>query len=123
MLSGLVQVGGIGIPIAGVKTLSTEEPFRHYQGVSDYSQWLFTYIDLALPDPSWRTSHNAVEVALSSIRAELATLIVSFPIFLILWHVLRRDVRQHPEKARGPVRRGAVTERPGVARVVAVGGS
>jgi hypothetical protein len=37
---------GIGIPIAGVKTLSTDEPFRHYNGVADYSQWQFTYIDL-----------------------------------------------------------------------------
>jgi hypothetical protein len=29
-----------------VKSLSTDDPFRLYNGVSDYSQWLFTYIDL-----------------------------------------------------------------------------
>jgi len=51
--SGLDQVGvdggtpgGIGMPIAGVKTLATDDPFRMYNGVADYSQWQFTYIDL-----------------------------------------------------------------------------
>jgi hypothetical protein len=38
--------GGIGIPIAGVKTLCTDDPFRMFNGVLDYSQWQFTYIDL-----------------------------------------------------------------------------
>ena len=37
---------GIGLPLAGVKSLSTDNPFRVYNGVADYSQWLFTYIDL-----------------------------------------------------------------------------
>jgi type II secretory pathway pseudopilin PulG len=35
-----------GLPIAGVKSLSTDRPFREYKGMSDYSQWLFTYLDL-----------------------------------------------------------------------------
>jgi hypothetical protein len=51
------QLGGIGnpgsgegqptgLPIAGVKTLCDEQPFRVYKGESDYSKWLFTYLDL-----------------------------------------------------------------------------
>jgi hypothetical protein len=35
-----------GLPIAGVKTLSSDQPFRVYRGFSDYSEWLFTYLDL-----------------------------------------------------------------------------
>jgi hypothetical protein len=35
-----------GLPIAGVRTLSTDEPFRVYKGESDYSKWLFTYLDI-----------------------------------------------------------------------------
>lgn len=31
--------------IAGVRTLSTDEPFRVYKGFDDYSQWQFTYHD------------------------------------------------------------------------------
>jgi hypothetical protein len=64
-----------------------------------------TYIDFAFPDPAQRTSYYALEAALSSIRASLAALIVSFPLFLILWHFLLREVRRHPEKAKGAVRR------------------
>jgi hypothetical protein len=64
-----------------------------------------TYIDFAFPDPAWRTSYGALEAALSNIRASLAALIVSFPIFLILWHFLLREVRRHPEKAKGAIRR------------------
>jgi hypothetical protein len=64
-----------------------------------------TYIDFAFPDPAWRTSYYALEAALSNIRASLAALIVSFPIFLILWHFLLREVRRHPEKAKGAIRR------------------
>ena len=64
-----------------------------------------TYIDFAFPDPAWRTSYYALEAALSNIRASLAALIVSFPIFLILWRFLLREVQRHPEKAKGAIRR------------------
>lgn len=65
----------------------------------------FTYINFAFPDPAWRTSYNAMEAALSNIRSSLAALIVSFPVFLALWHFLLREVRRHPEKANGAIRR------------------
>jgi hypothetical protein len=41
--------GGIGLPIAGVKSLCTETPFRVYKGESQYEKWLFTYLDLQGP--------------------------------------------------------------------------
>jgi hypothetical protein len=66
---------------------------------------LFAYVDFALPDPAWRISHGALEEIRSVMRGELATLIVSFPFFLILWHFLLREVRRHPEKAKGAIRR------------------
>jgi hypothetical protein len=47
---GLAQANApgeqVGLPLAGVKSLSEEEPFRVYNGFADYSQWLFTYLDL-----------------------------------------------------------------------------
>jgi hypothetical protein len=49
-----------------------------------------------------------MEAALSSIRASLAALVVSFPTFLILWYFLLREVRCHPEKAKGAIRRWLV---------------
>ena len=35
--------GGVGLPIAGVKTLSTETAFRIWQDRTDYPEWLFTW--------------------------------------------------------------------------------
>lgn len=35
-----------GLPVVGVKSLATDQPFRVYRGLSDYSQWLFTVYDL-----------------------------------------------------------------------------
>ena len=42
---------------------------------------------------------------MSVIRAELAVVIVSFPILLILWHFLLREVHRDSEKAKGAIRR------------------
>jgi hypothetical protein len=39
--------GGMGgMLIAGVRTLSEDEPFRVYNGLTEYSEWLFSYLDL-----------------------------------------------------------------------------
>ena len=36
----------MGLPIAGVKSLSEDRPFRVYNGQTEYAKWLFTYFDL-----------------------------------------------------------------------------
>jgi hypothetical protein len=38
--------GENGLPIAGVRTLADDQPFRVYNGRSNYAEWLFTYFDL-----------------------------------------------------------------------------
>ncbi len=58
----------------------------------------FTYLNFAFPDPAWRTSYAQLQEILSIIRLQLAIVIVSFPVFLTLWHYLLREVRRHPEK-------------------------
>jgi len=47
MVSGIGDPGqgAQGLPIAGVKTLCTETPFRHYNDQSDYRLWLFTVFE------------------------------------------------------------------------------
>lgn len=76
-----------------------------YTWVTTLILLLFTCIDFALPDPAWRQSQPALVETLSITRGQLAILIVSFPIFLILWHYLLREVSRDPEKARGAIRR------------------
>jgi len=65
----------------------------------------FTYIEFAFPDPAERASTYAIEAGLSGIRASLATLLVSYPLFLLVWWFLLSEVRASPEKAQGGVRR------------------
>jgi hypothetical protein len=38
-----------GLPIAGVRSLCEEDPFRVYNGLTEYREWLFTYLDLEQP--------------------------------------------------------------------------
>jgi type II secretory pathway pseudopilin PulG len=38
-----------GLPIAGVRSLCEDDPFRVYNGLTEYREWLFTYLDLEQP--------------------------------------------------------------------------
>jgi hypothetical protein len=42
---------------------------------------------------------------MSIIRLQLSFVIVSFPLFLVLWHYLLREVQRDAEKGRGAIRR------------------
>ena len=61
----------------------------------------FTYLDFAYPDPAWRMSQARIDEAFSIIRAQLAIVIVAFPIFMVLWHYLLRDAQRDLERASG----------------------
>lgn len=76
-----------------------------YTWVTSLIVLFFTYVDFTFPDPALRDSYYAMEAARSGLRFSLAAVIVSFPIFLMLWHFLLREVRRHPEKAKGAIRR------------------
>jgi type II secretory pathway pseudopilin PulG len=43
---GLQGRQATGLPIAGVKSLSQDRPFRVHKGQQDYAMWLFTILDL-----------------------------------------------------------------------------
>lgn len=106
------------VPARGVRrTVSpwprrAREAFLHLLAFGALFTWatslillFFTYINFALPDPAWRVSQSGLEEILSVVRFQLATVIVFFPLFLILWHFLLREVRRDPEKAKGAIRR------------------
>jgi len=65
----------------------------------------FICINFAFPDPAWRMSQATLVETLSIIRIQLAVVTVSFPVFLVTWHFLLREVRRDPEKAKGGIRR------------------
>jgi hypothetical protein len=66
---------------------------------------VFLYLDFAFPDPAWRVSQAMVDEFMSIIRAQLAIVIVAFPVYLVLWHYLLREVRRNPEMTKGAIRR------------------
>lgn len=91
---------------------SARDAFFHLLAFTAFYAWVislivlaFTYIEFAFPDPVERTPSYVVEGALSRIRVSLATLLVAYPLFLVVWWYLLREVRQLPEKAKGGVRR------------------
>lgn len=100
----------LGIPIperSGVG--SPRDAFLHllaftalYASVISLVILTFTYIELAFPDPS---EFENREWAYSTIRASLSTLIVAYPVFLIVWRFLLREIRFQAEKAASAVRR------------------
>jgi hypothetical protein len=65
----------------------------------------FAYVEFWFPDPATRTAAYVLEAALSSIRSQLATLLVAYPLFLLVWSYLLREVHLAPEKAKSGVRR------------------
>ena len=91
---------------------SARDAFLHLLAFTALYAWaigliflLFTYIGLAFPDPAERFSSYAVDAALSGMRASLATVIVSYPLFLGVWWYLLREIRIVPELAKSGLRR------------------
>ena len=91
---------------------SARDAFLHLLAFTALYAWaisliylFFTYIELALPDPATRESTYAMESALSGIRVSLSALIVSFPLFLLVWWRMLSEIRQNPELAKSGVRR------------------
>jgi Domain of unknown function (DUF5671) len=91
---------------------SARDAFFHLLAFTALYAWsisliflVFAYIDFAFPDLVTRTPTYALEADLSGIRAALATLMVSYPLFLLVWWFLLREVRKSPEVAKSGVRR------------------
>ena len=91
---------------------SARDTFLHLLAFAALYSWaislnllFFTYIDFAFPDPAARPSTSFVQEILFGVRVALATLLVSFPLFLLVWSYLLREVCRSPDKATSGVRR------------------
>src|SRR4051812_9132922 len=65
-----------------------------YASVIAFMALLFDYINYAFPD----ALNSYVDPYGSSIRYEIATLVVLFPVFLLLIRFIRKDIIQVPTK-------------------------
>lgn len=107
---------------------SARDAFFHLLAFTALYAWVislaclfFIYIGFAFPDPATPTSTYGIEGALSSIRISLATLMVAFPLFLVVWWLLLGEVRKFPEKAKSGVRRWLASLSLFVAAVIILG--
>jgi len=75
-----------------------------YVSVFSFLTLFFEYIDLAFPD----VLNSYVDPYSSGIRVAMASLIVLFPVYLVLIHFIRRDTLQNPAKRGLWVRRWAL---------------
>ncbi len=74
-----------------------------YVSVFSLVSLLFQYIDYSFPD-----ALTYIEPYSSGMRSDMASLIILFPLFLLLMHLIRADIRRIPEKRDLWVRRWAV---------------
>ncbi|MEN9390390.1 MAG: hypothetical protein RLZZ283_490 [Candidatus Parcubacteria bacterium] len=75
-----------------------------YSSVVAFLTLTFQYINTAYPDPLSYT----YDPYSGSIRFAIATLIVAFPLFLVLMRIIRKDISAHAEKSDLWVRRWAL---------------
>jgi len=74
-----------------------------YVSVFSFLALFFNYIDIAFPD----ALNTYIDPYSSSIRFEIASLIVLFPVFLVLMHFIRRDIARDATKKNIWIRRWA----------------
>lgn len=75
-----------------------------YASVVSFITLLFRYIDFAFPDPALEPYYYADPYS-GPIRFAIASLIVLFPLFLVLMRLIRRDIARDPSRAEVWVRR------------------
>lgn len=75
-----------------------------YSSVFALIRLLFDYINYTFPD----ALNTYIDPYSSSMRIEIATLIVLFPVFLLLMHFIRRDIQREAMKKELWIRRWAL---------------
>ena len=60
--------------------------------------------DDPLPDPADTWADYRFEWAYAAIRQSIAAIVVAFPLFLVVWRMLLKEINAHPEKAHSRVR-------------------
>jgi hypothetical protein len=101
---------GVKIPPGRKTTTPAKDAFFYLLAFSTLATWTislgsicFTLIDAWFPDPLAR--YGYLRWASWQISSELATMIVTFPIYLLVMRLIVSDTRQAPEKLESGVRK------------------
>ena len=102
-------VTGMPIPERRTASGSAKEAFLYLLTFATLGTWtialgslLFTLIEVAFPDAAVETVPVYTRY---SISGQLASIIVAFPIFLLVTRITTREIRLEPERLDSPVRK------------------
>jgi hypothetical protein len=105
------RLAGMEIPRRESTATAAKDAFFYLLIFSTLATWTiglgslaFTLIDQWIADSLFSTSYSRGSDS-SSIAASLASVLVGFPIYLLVSRTIVRDVRTHPEKLNSPVRK------------------
>jgi len=105
------RVTGMEIPRRGGTGTAAKDAFFYLLIFSTLATWTiglgalaFTLIDRWLADNLFSTPYNQ-GYYLYSVASSIASVLVAFPIYLLVSRVVLRDERAHPEKLNSPVRK------------------
>ncbi|MGA7921451.1 MAG: DUF5671 domain-containing protein [Candidatus Acidiferrales bacterium] len=106
------RVTGIEIPRREAAATAAKDAFFYLLVFSTLATWTiglgslaFTLIDQWLPDTLFAPPYNNQAYETYSIAAALSSIIVAFPIFLLVSRAVIREGRSHPQKLNSPVRK------------------
>jgi hypothetical protein len=101
---------GVAVPGRASSSESAREAFLYLLAFSTLCCWatalgsaMFTFIDHWFPDPVSRTTYYAN--MRRSVTWQMATLVVAFPIFLLVMRAIVRENTAHPEQLQSGVRK------------------
>ncbi len=105
-------VTGVAVPErSGSNSESSREAFLYLLAFSTLCSWatalgsaMFTFIEHWFPDPVTSNSYSEVWQR-NSVTWQMATLAVSFPIFLLVMRAIVRENAAHPERLQSGVRK------------------
>ncbi len=104
------KVTGLQIPRRAGTGTAAKDAFFYLLIFSTLATWTielgalaFTLLDRWLPDNLFSTPNPGYD--LYSVASSIASVLVAFPIYLLVSRVVLRDERAHPEKLSSPVRK------------------
>ncbi|HYO83240.1 MAG TPA: DUF5671 domain-containing protein, partial [Bryobacteraceae bacterium] len=97
---------GLVVPVRRVTGEGARDAFLHLLAFGTLIAWItsagsliFTAIERAIPDPTMYSPPPGLEAH------QMASLLVTFPVYLLTQRALHRDMRAAPEKAHSEIRR------------------
>jgi hypothetical protein len=103
----------VGMPVPEPEGASSaRDTFLHLLSFTALYTWVislvvlyFTYVNVALPEHAWEDDSWVRENVRGAIRWGLASIVVAYPLFLLLWRSVLRSAARQPEKGLSGPRR------------------